>query len=187
MTEREKMLAGLDYNSRDAELLSLYSFSKKMMKRYNLLEADEVPLKTEILSQWLGAIGEGVWIEQPFYGEFGKHIRIGSGTFINMNCVFLDNNIISIGKNGLIAPSVQIYTANHPIIAGQRIHNGRYITSSQPVTIGDDCWIGGGAIIFPGVTVGDRVTIGAGSVVTKDIPSDVLAVGNPCRIIKNLS
>lgn len=187
MTEREKMLSGQDYNSRDTELLTMYSFSKKMMKTYNQLEADDALGKGKVLESWLGEMGEGVWIEQPFFCEFGKHIRIGSGTFINMNCVFLDNNYITIGKNGLIAPSVQIYTANHPISSKDRIQSGRYITSSFPVKIGDDCWIGGGAIIFPGVTIGHRVTIGAGSVVTKDIPDDVLAVGNPCRVIKNLS
>ena len=116
---------------------------------------------------------------------------IGANTFINSNCVLLDDNKIQVGENVLIAPFVQIYTASHPIKASDRIKlNGKneapYVTFTKPVTIGNNVWIGGGTIIMPGVVIGDNVTIGAGSVVTKNIPSDVLAFGNPCKVIKKL-
>nr|BFF40230.1 hypothetical protein BACY1_20350 [Tenacibaculum mesophilum] len=125
-----------------------------------------------------------------FFCDYGENISIGENTFINTNCMFLDNNKITIGKNCLIAPYVQIYTATHPIKASDRIINSNntthYLTSTKPVTIGDNVWIGGNSIIFPGVSIGNNVTIGAGSTVTKNIPSDVLAFGNPCEIRKKL-
>ncbi|QBA64014.1 sugar O-acetyltransferase [Muriicola soli] len=126
----------------------------------------------------------------PFYCDYGENISIGANTFVNTNCIFLDNNKITIGKNGLLAPYVQIYTAIHPLIASERIvgegDETRYLTSTKPVSIGDNVWIGGNTVIFPGVTIGDNVTIGAGSVVTKNIPDQVLAFGNPCEIKKKL-
>ncbi|KAA3630610.1 MAG: sugar O-acetyltransferase, partial [Bacteroidetes bacterium] len=134
--------------------------------------------------------GAGVWIETPFFCDYGENISIGENTFVNANCMFIDNNKISIGKNGLIAPYVQIYTATHPLKATDRIiqtgPTTRYLTSTKPVTIGDNVWIGGNSVIFPGVTIGNNVTIGAGSVVTKDIPDNVLAFGNPCEVRKEL-
>lgn len=115
---------------------------------------------------------------------------IPENTFVNTNCMFLDNNTISIGKNGLIAPYVQIYTANHPLKASDWIietgNDSRYRTFTEPVVIGDNVWIGGSSVVFPGVTIGENVTIGAGSVVTKNIPNNVLAFGNPCEIRKEL-
>jgi maltose O-acetyltransferase len=141
----------------------------------------------------LGGIGDNVWIETPFFCDYGEHIFIGEGTFINVNAIFLDNNIISIGKNGLIGPGVQLLTASHPLRVRERLitsnenQNTSYKTFSKPIHIGDNVWIGGNAVILPGVTIGNNVTIGAGSVVTKDIPDNMLAVGNPCSILREIT
>lgn len=191
MTEKEKMLSGENYNSRDPELLERYHQARALLQEYNQLDSRELERRAAILRELLGATGGNVWIEAPFYCDYGEHIFIGENTFVNTNCIFLDNNVIRIGKNGLIAPYVQIYTAGHPLKAADRIvyHDdgtGAYLTSSKPVIIGDNVWVGGNTVIMPGVTIGDNVTIGAGSVVTKDIPADVLAFGNPCRVVKGI-
>lgn len=190
MTEKQKMLSGENYDSRDPELLEMYFRARKLLKEYNNVDAHLIEERNNILQQLLGTVESGVWIEAPFFCDYGENISIGENTFINTNCVFLDNNKITIGKNGLIAPFVQVYTASHPLNATDRIirknDSTGYQTSTKPVTIGDNVWIGGNSIILPGVTVGNNVTIGAGSVVTKDIPDDVLAFGNPCKVIKKL-
>lgn len=190
MTEKEKMLEGREYNSRDPELLEMYHNARKLLRDYNTLDSRLLDKRNEILASLLGYCGQGVWIENPFFCDYGVNISIGANTFINTNCMFLDNNTITIGENGLIAPYVQIYTAMHPVKASERIcktdGNSSYITSTKPVIIGNNVWVGGNTVIFPGVTIGDNVTIGAGSVVTKDIPSDVFAFGNPCIVKKTL-
>ncbi len=190
MTEKEKMLNGDYYNSRDPELISMYHNARNLLKAYNNLDSELSSERERILTELFDFKGEGVWIEAPFFCDYGKNISIGKNTFINTNCMFLDNNKISIGSNGLIAPYVQIYTADHPLKASERIiiegDQSRYLTSSKPVKIGNNVWIGGNSVIFPGVTIGDNTTIGAGSVVTKDIPNDVLAFGNPCAVKKKL-
>ena len=190
MTEKEKMLNGEYYNSRDPELIKIYHKARKLLKQYNNLDSELTQQGERILNELLGFKGEGVWIESPFFCDYGENISIGENTFVNTNCMFLDNNKITIGKNGLIAPYVQIYTADHPLKASERIIGkgveSRYLTSAQPVTIGDKVWIGGNAVIFPGVKIGNNVTIGAGSVVTKNIRDNVLAYGNPCEIKKEL-
>ncbi|AZJ32277.1 MULTISPECIES: sugar O-acetyltransferase [Tenacibaculum] len=190
MTEKQKMLNGDYYNSRDPELIKVYHKARKLLKEYNFLNSELTLERDRILSELFASKGNGVWIETPFFCDYGENISIGENTFINTNCMFLDNNKITIGKNCLIAPYVQIYTATHPIKASDRIINSNntthYLTSTKPVTIGDNVWIGGNSIIFPGVSIGNNVTIGAGSTVTKNIPSDVLAFGNPCEIRKKL-
>ncbi|WP_411030471.1 sugar O-acetyltransferase [Spongiimicrobium sp. 3-5] len=191
MTEKEKMLGGFNYNSRDPELLSMYTKARKLLQRYNQLEAMDGEEAQEILTHLLGYKGESVWVNAPFFCDYGENVSIGAHTFINTNCIFLDNNKITIGKNGLIAPFVQIYTAGHPLKASERSaktggNTGSYITFTKPVTIGDNVWIGGNTVIMPGVNIGDNTTIGAGSVVTKDMPANVLAFGNPCKVIKTL-
>ncbi|ALM19880.1 maltose acetyltransferase [Nonlabens sp. MIC269] len=190
MTEKEKMLAGLPYNSRDPELLERYFKARELLSKINTLNPRLIEEKAELLNELLGNKSPGVWIESPFYCDYGENISIGKNTFVNTNCMFLDDNRIQIGDNGLIAPYVQIYTATHPLKASDRIKsngtNSTYITTTKPVVIGNNVWIGGNSVIFPGVTIGDNVTIGAGSVVNKDIPSNVLAMGNPCKIIKKL-
>lgn len=190
MTEKEKMLQGENYNSRDPELIKMYHNARRLLLKYNNLSSELMQERNGILEKLLENKGENIWIESPFFCDYGENISIGDNTFVNTNCMFIDNNKIQIGKNGLIAPFVQIYTAKHPLSSKDRlIHEGnnvRYLTSALPVTIGDNVWIGGNSIIFPGVTIGNNVTIGAGSVVTKDIPDNVLAHGNPCKIIKKI-
>lgn len=184
------MLKGEAYNSRDPELLRMYHRARKLLKKYNALESVNTQTKNQLLSELFHFKGTGVWIEAPFYCDYGANISIGKNSFINFNCMLLDNNTIQIGENALIAPYVQIYTATHPLKASERIINtgeeSRYLTAARPVFIGDNVWIGGNSVIFPGVKIGDNVTIGAGSVVTKDIRDNVLAYGNPCKVIKEL-
>ena len=190
MTEKEKMLSGNPYNTRDPELIAMYHNARKLLQSYNNLDSTSLEKREEILDELLQNKEQGVWIEAPFYCDYGSNITIGENTFVNTNCIFIDNNKITIGKNGLIAPNVQIYTAMHPIKPSERIiktgRQTRYITTTKPVTIGDNVWIGGNAVILPGITIGDNVTIGAGSVVTRSIPNNVLANGNPCEIQKEL-
>ena len=190
MTEKQKMLAGDFYNSRDPELLELYHKTRKLLKEYNQLNSDLNTEKEAILRSLLKFKGKKVWIEAPFFCDFGRHISIGNDSFINMNCIFLDNNYITIGENALIGPNVQLYTADHPIKASERIQHSNtgsfYRTNSKPITVGKNVWIGGNSILLPGVTIGDNTTIGAGSVVTKNIPDNVLAFGNPCRVIDKI-
>lgn len=191
MSEKEKMLAGLAYDCGDPELLELWHHAKDMVKQYNSLPSADLQNKEKILHEMLGGIGEGLWITQPFYVDYGKNIFFGNHVEVNMNCTFLDDNRIEIGDNALIAPNVKIYTAYHPTNAADRFgtpkEDGSFAfckTITAPVIIGNNCWIGGGAVILPGVTIGDNVVIGAGSVVTKDIPSNTVAVGNPCHILR---
>jgi len=162
-----------------------------LLQDFNKLESTDTSGVAELLSELLGHKGAGVWINAPFFCDYGTNISIGDNTFINTNCIFVDDNKITIGSNVLLAPFVQIYTATHPLKASERIvenpgEEAPYVTTTLPVTIGNSVWIGGGAIIMPGVSIGDNVTIGAGSVVTKDIPSGVLAYGNPCKVVKQL-
>ena len=144
MTEKERMLAGLSYNSRDPELLDMYFSARELMQEYNNLNARKIDERFRILKQLFGAVGNGVWIEAPFYCDYGKLISIGENTFVNTNCIFLDNNYIKIGKNGLIGPYVQIYTAGHPLDAKLRIVSdpesgaASYKTLTKSVTIGDN-------------------------------------------------
>jgi maltose O-acetyltransferase len=193
-TERENMLAGEDYNARDPDLLAIARRARVLMAELNANPAAPPDARHGLLEQLLGGVEEGVWIESPFYCDYGENIRLGKHTFINMNCVFLDSAEIRIGEHGLIGPNVQLYTVTHPLKAAERIvagwtpATGRsiYRTSAAPIQIGSSVWIGGGTIVMPGVTIGDNVTIGAGSIVTQDIPSDVLAFGQPCRVRQQL-
>lgn len=192
MTEQEKMLAGELYDCGDPELVKIWNSGKNLMQKYNMLDYSDRKEQMSILDELLGSRGENTQITAPFYIDYGKFIYLGNNCEINMNCVFLDCNKITIGDNALIAPGVHIYTVFHPIKAEERFNisnDGGFpfaISKTAPVTIGNNVWIGGGSIIMPGVTIGDNVTIGAGSVVTKSIPSNVLAYGNPCRKIKEI-
>ena len=192
MTEREKMLAGQLYDCGDSELLSRWHKAKNLVRDYNRTDSENLAEKDRILKELLGGRGANLWITAPFFADYGDNIYFGNNCEVNMNCVFLDDNQITIGDNALIAPNVQIYTAFHPTNAkdrfGETKEDGSFAfckTQTAPVTIGDNVWIGGGAIIMPGVTIGDNVVIGAGSVVTRDIPSDKIACGNPCRVIRD--
>lgn len=188
------MLAGEMYNPRDPELIDIYYRARKLLRSYHQLEIGDNKGRNDILKQLLGYKGDQIWIETPFFCDYGENIFIGEETFINTNCILLDDNYIRIGKNGLLGPYVQIYTASHPLSASDRIFPAEerppnfpaYKTYSQAVSIGDNAWIGGNTVIMPGVTIGHNVTIGASSIVTKDIPDNVLALGNPCKVVKTL-
>lgn len=192
MTEREKMLSGQIYDCGDAELLNQWHKAKNLIRDFNQVDSENLEKKKTILNELLGGSGENLWITAPFYVDYGNNIYFGNNCEVNMNCTFLDDNKIVIGDNALIAPNVQIYTAFHPTSSkdrfGEKKEDGTFEfckTQTAPVVIGNDVWIGGGAIIMPGVTIGDNVVIGAGSVVTRDIPSDKIAYGNPCRVIRD--
>jgi maltose O-acetyltransferase len=188
-SEKEKMLAGEVYNSRDPELLERYHIARSLLLEFNQTSSRNLGRKSELLNELLGEVGEGVWIEAPFFCDYGENIRLGKNTFLNFNCLLLDDNLITIGKNGLIGTNVQIYTAYHPLAAQGRIiadPEERYLTQTKPVLIGDNVWIGGNTLIMPGVTIGNNVTIGAGSLVTKDIPDNCLALGSPCKVVREL-
>ncbi len=191
MTEREKMLAGQLYDCGDMELITQWHKAKNLIRQYNNTMSEDAYTKNNILDNLLGSKGKNLWITAPFFVDYGNNIYFGNNCEVNMNCTFLDDNKIIIGDNALIAPNVQIYTAFHPVNARERFgepkEDGIFQfckTQTAPVTIGNNVWIGGGAIIMPGVKIGDNVVIGAGSVVTKDIPSNKVAYGNPCRVAR---
>lgn len=192
MTEREKMLAGELYDCGDEELITQWHKAKNLVRDYNNTDSENLESKDKILTELLGGRGSNLWITSPFFVDYGNNIYFGNNCEVNMNCTFLDDNKIIIGDNALIAPNVQIYTAFHLTNAkdrfGEMKKDGSFEfckTQTAPVHIGNNVWIGGGAIIMPGVTIGDNVVIGAGSVVTKDIPSNKIAYGNPCRVIRD--
>ena len=190
MTEKEKMLAGELYDCGDAELLALWHRAKDLARDYNLTNSSDTKRKSELLNELLGKVGNQLWITPPFHVDYGCNIYFGNNCEVNMNCTFLDDNKIIIGDNVLIAPNVQIYTAYHPTHYLDRFtisENETFNfckTQTAPFIIGKNVWIGGGTIILPGVTIGDNTVIGAGSVVTKDIPADTIAYGNPCKVHK---
>jgi maltose O-acetyltransferase len=193
-TERERMIRGDEYDSRDPELLSMAHRARALLASFASLPSTDAEARRTALVELLAEVGEGVWIEPPFFCDYGAQIVIGADTFLNTGCVFLDSAEIRIGASGLIGPGVQLLTVSHPLRAADRVlsTNGRasgrapYRTQARPIRIGDNAWIGAGTIVLPGVTIGDNVTIGAGSVVTADIPSDSLALGMPCRVQRAL-
>lgn len=183
-TEKEKMLAGELYNAHDSHLKAERRSARLHIKNYNESTDEQVLLRKEILRELIGGYGKGMFIEPPFYCDYGSNIHVGEKVYFNFNCVVLDVCKVTIGENTLIGPNVQIYTATHPMDAKPRAEGLEFGT---PISIGADVWIGGGAIICPGVTIGDRCVIGAGSVVTRDIPSDTFAAGSPCKVVKKLN
>lgn len=182
-TEKQKMLAGELYNALDEEITNERVTARLLIKRLNETAENEPELRAEILKDLLPHSGEGLWLQPPFYCDYGYNIKTGEKVFFNFNCVVLDVTYVTIGSRTLFGPNVQIYTATHPVDFRERATGLEY---AKPITIGEDVWVGGSVVICPGVTIGDRTVIGAGSVVTKDIPSDVFAAGNPCRVIRHL-
>ena len=182
MTEKEKMLAGMTYSAIDRELLEELGETREIIHDYNTLRPSEKQRKLEILKKLLGHIGDDeVIINQPFFCDYGKQISVGRRFFANFNFTVLDEARVTIGDDCFIGPNVSIYTACHSTDPQERNSRKEW---AEPVSIGNNVWIGGSVTILPGVTIGDNVTIGAGSVVVNDIPSDCIAVGNPCRKIK---
>lgn len=191
--ERERMMRGEEYDTRDPALLAAAHRSRALLAEFAATPSMDVDGRRAILDRLLGGVGEEVWIEPPFFCDYGENVYIGDRTFVNVNCVFLDSAEIRIGENGLFAPNVQLLTATHPLRAADRILSveeraGRspYRTFARPITIGDNVWIGAGTLVLPGVSIGDDVTIGAGSLVTSDIPSGTLAFGHPARVQRTL-
>ncbi|MEM7794542.1 MAG: sugar O-acetyltransferase [Cyanobacteria bacterium P01_C01_bin.118] len=182
-TEREKMLAEERYVAADPELVAMRQMAQQRLYTLNLAKPENILERQEILQLLFDKLGTGFEINPPFYCDYGCHIRAGKNLYINVNCTILDCNWVTIGDNVLIAPNVQIYTAHHPTDPAIRLTG---VEMASPITIGDNVWIGGGAIICPGVTIGDNSSIGAGSVVTKSIPANSIAVGNPCRVIRHV-
>lgn len=183
MTEREKMLAGLDYFDRDPELVAMRNRVRKLLRDYNRSDFLEGDGPNPVLKELLGSMGEGVFIEMPFHCAYGVNLHLAENVYFNAGAAILDCAEVRVGANSMFGPAVQIYTATHDFDPVERA-SGR--ERAHAITIGHDVWVGGGAIICPGVTIGDNAVIGAGSVVTKDIPANVVAVGNPCRVVREL-
>ena len=184
MTEKEKMLAGEYYSAIDPELVRELNETKDIIQQYNNLRPSDTQGRFEILKNLIGKMADdNALIIQPFFCDYGKHIRLGKRFFANFNFTVLDEAYVTIGDDCFIGPNVSIYTACHSTNPIERNSRKEW---ALPVKIGNNVWIGGSVTILPGVTIGDNVTIGAGSVVVKDIPSNVIAVGNPCRVIKRL-
>jgi maltose O-acetyltransferase len=190
-TDREKMLAGDLYDPLDAELVASRDRARDLCQDLNATREGDRDERRRILRALLGTGGDDAWIQPPFFCDYGSNIHLGRGCFFNFNCIVLDVCEVRIGSFCLFGPAVQVYTPMHPTDFMQRRPDSNDIAKvakefGKPVTIGDDVWIGGGAIICPGVTIGSRTVIGAGSVVTRDIPDDVFAAGNPCHVIRQL-
>lgn len=184
MTEKEKMLAGEYYSAVDPELISELNAVKDIIHEYNLLRPSDLERRREMLLSLLGHVADDkVFINQPFYCDYGKQISVGRRFFANFNLTILDEAPVTFGDDCFIGPNVSIYTACHSTDPIERNSRQEW---AKPVTIGDNVWIGGSVTILPGVTIGDNVTIGAGSVVVADIPSNCVAVGNPCKVVRQL-
>ncbi|MEE3449954.1 MAG: sugar O-acetyltransferase [Acutalibacteraceae bacterium] len=185
MTEKEKMLAGMLYNSMaDKSLVDDRQNAKRLCREYNTADPLNEEKRREIMLSILGSTKENFWIEQPFLCDYGYNIEIGENFYANYNLIVLDCAKVTIGDNAFIAPNVGIYTAGHPLTAEQRNCGLEY---AYPITIGNNVWIGAGVHICPGVTIGDNAVIGAGSVVVKDIPPHALACGVPCKVVRYIT
>ncbi len=182
MTELAKMLAGELYDPHDAELVRLRDRARDLCQDLNATREADRDDRRRILAGLFGTGGDSVWMQPPFFCDYGANTHLGQRCFFNFNCVILDVCEVRIGDYCQFGPAVQIYTATHPLDAKLR----RSQEFGKPITIGSDVWVGGGAILCPGVTVGDNSVIGAGSVVTRAIPANVFAAGNPCRVVREL-
>lgn len=183
MTEKEKCFAGELYSSQDPELRREHLRSKKLWGKYNKINPANEKKLEKAIKKLLGKTGEKIKVHPPFYCDYGQNVEVGENFFANYGCVILDVNKVKIGKNCFLAPCVKIFSATHPIKAEERYNGVEY---GFPITIGDNCWIGGGSIINPGVTLGDNVVVGSGSVVTKSFGDNVVIAGNPAKVIKRL-
>jgi maltose O-acetyltransferase len=181
MTEKEKMIAGAMYDPMDAQLVKDRLKARLGFQEINAIEEGKKEERDRLFYELVGKAGEGLYIEPPFYCDYGYNIKLGKGVYMNFNCCILDVAEVRIGDHTMLGPNVQIYTATHPLEARAR-NSGREF--AKPICIGSNVWIGGNAVICPGVTIGNNVVIGAGAVVTKDFVDDVFIAGNPARIVK---
>lgn len=188
------MQRGEPYDSRDPELLALAHRARALLAEFTATSSTDLRRRAALLASLLGEVSEDVWIEPPFFCDYGANVHIGAGSFVNVNCIFLDAAEIRIGEHALIGPAVQLLTASHPVRAADRLTpaaerapgTSPYRTQARPIHIGRNVWLGAATIVLPGVTIGDNVTIGAASLVTSDIPSHSLAFGQPCRVQRAL-
>jgi len=178
------MLSGELYDALDPQLTEDRMKARLLIKQLNDSREDQVEERNQILKELIPHAGEGLWLQPPFYCDYGYNIKVGERVFFNFNCVVLDVTQVTIGSRTLFGPNVQIYTATHPMNYRERATGLEY---AKPITIGEDVWVGGSVVICPGVKIGNRCVIGAGSVVTKEIPPDVFAAGNPCKAIRTLN
>lgn len=182
-SEREKMVGGELYDPLDPQLVEERCRARLLCKALNETREDDAAERARILRELIPNAGSDLWLQPPFYCDYGSNIALGDKVFFNFNCVVLDVAPVTIGSHVLFGPAVQLYTATHPLRASER-RTG--LEGGRPIRIGDDVWLGGGVIVVPGVSIGDGAVIGAGSVVTKDVPARVFAAGNPCRVIRPL-
>lgn len=180
----ERFLAGDDYIADDPDLEELSHRARDLAAAYNATTSRQQPLRRALLVELLGSVGEGTEIRSPLQVDYGSHLHVGSRTFVNFGLVALDVARIEIGDHVQIGPNVQLLTPTHPLEPGPRREGWE---GAQPITIGDNVWLGGGVVVCPGVTIGADTVVGAGSVVTRDLPAGVLAVGNPARVVRPLS
>jgi maltose O-acetyltransferase len=180
---RERMLRGELYLADDPEIQADAARAHELMERYNATRAAEQDLRDRLLRELLGAVGEGVVVRPPLWIDYGSNITIGAGTFVNYDCVLLDVAPIRVGAACQLATRVQLLTATHPLDPGPR---RRGWESAEPIALGDNVWLGGGAIVCPGVTIGEDTVVGAGAVVTRDLPAGVLAAGVPARVLREI-
>jgi maltose O-acetyltransferase len=182
-TELDKMLSGELYDPMDSELVRARNRARDLCQDLNATREAQTDERRHLLMQLFGKGGDTVWMQPPFYCDYGSNIVLGERVFFNFNCVVLDVCRVTIGDFTLFGPAVQVYTATHPMNAALR----RKQEFAKPIEIGSDVWVGGGAYICPGVRIGSRSVIGAGSVVTRDVPDQVFAAGNPCRVIREIT
>ncbi|XVH33670.1 maltose acetyltransferase domain-containing protein (plasmid) [Haloferacaceae archaeon DSL9] len=183
VSEKEKMLNGELYDAGDAELAAERKRARKLTRRYNRTSEADAGDRRRLLEELLGSRGRECRVEPPFRCDYGYNIHAGENFYANFDCVVLDVCRVDVGRNCQVGPGVHIYTATHPLDADERIEGREY---GEPVTIGDDVWIGGRAVLNPGVTVGDDVVVASGAVVTKDVPDGVVVGGNPATVVKEL-
>ena len=183
MTEKAKMLSGELYNPNDPVLVAERHKARILFQKINQLSDDDKKERNGLFKELLSNAGKGLWVEPPFFCDYGYNIHTGKNVFFNFNCVVLDVMKVEIGNQVLIGPNVQIYTATHPLDAKTR---NSWLEYAKPVSIGNNVWIGGGAIIYPGVSIGDGVVIAGGAVVTKSVPDNAVVGGNPAKIIKEI-
>ncbi len=182
-SEKEKMLSGELYDPLDAELVRAREHARDLCQDLNATREKDQENRQSILKKLFGRGGESVWMQPPFYCDYGSNILLGERVYFNFNCVVLDVCQVKIGDFTLFGPAVQIYTATHPMNAELR----RKQEFGKPIEIGSDVWVGGGTVICPGVKIRSKSVIGAGSVVTRDVPDGVFAAGNPCRVIREIT